>query len=130
MENLEYDDCKWFLPDFKEAKCIKVYDGDTMTVGLHFLNKAHKFNLRLVGIDTPELRGAKANVAAAQKARDYVREKCLNKIVQVKLLGKDKYGRLLASVYSDSVCINEQLLKEKLAVPYMANKNATYFRLP
>ena len=48
-----------------ECKVVKVYDGDTITVvfplkykvkGIPILGQMYKWNCRLIGIDTPELR--------------------------------------------------------------------------
>lgn len=39
-----------------DAKVIKVYDGDTITVVFNYNNKYYKWNCRLNGIDTPEIK--------------------------------------------------------------------------
>jgi len=81
-----------------------VYDGDTLTVDidLGFGVVLKKQKLRLKGIDTPELRGGTEETKAlAREARDFVRERVLNKPVLLRTF-KDKsgkYGRWLALVY-------------------------------
>lgn len=84
------------------AVITKVYDGDTLTaeIDLGFKMWAKKVKLRLVGVDTPEIRTKDPDEKElAIKARDRVRELCLGKEVVVKTHGKGKYGRWLASVY-------------------------------
>lgn len=102
-----------------------VYDGDSITVdidlGFGLISQENK--LRLVGIDTPELRGGTdASKKAAQDARDYVRSLILNKEIIIKT-EKDrtgKYGRYLATVYipGEEQSLNEKLLSEGYAQPY------------
>ena len=85
-----------------KAVITKVYDGDTLTaeIDLGFKMWAKKVKLRLVGVDTPEIRTKDpVEKELAIKARDRVRDLCLGKEVIVKTHGKGKYGRWLASVY-------------------------------
>jgi endonuclease YncB( thermonuclease family) len=51
------------LPDIKYGQVIKVYDGDTITIATPLFNgdevphiETYRFNIRLRGINTPELR--------------------------------------------------------------------------
>lgn len=74
------------------AKCIKVYDGDTLTV----LYKGEKIKIRLVGIDAPELQQE-----YGQEAKKILSMWTLNNNksqVRVIVSGIDKYGRVLAVV--------------------------------
>lgn len=84
------------------CKCVKVYDGDTITVVFKpFENcEFYKFSVRLSGIDTPEIRTN--NEDEKKKAilvRDYLRELILDKLIIIKCGDFDKYGRLLAYIY-------------------------------
>ena len=56
--NCQYKDAKKFLPDVTIGKVIKVYDGDTITIAtkLSGVGPIYKFNVRMLGIDTPEKR--------------------------------------------------------------------------
>jgi endonuclease YncB( thermonuclease family) len=48
----------------------------------------------------------------------------LNKRVYLKNIKKEKFGRLLADVYLDNLCLNQYMLDNKLAVVYNGeNKN-------
>tara|TARA_B100000131_G_scaffold102069_1_gene99076 strand:+ start:19375 stop:19707 length:333 start_codon:yes stop_codon:yes gene_type:complete len=105
-----------------KAIITKVYDGDTLTaeVDLGFKMWAKKIKLRLVGIDTPEIRSKDPKEKSlAIKARDRVRELCLGKEVVITTHGKGKYGRWLASVYIDGdIDLRRFLITEGLAKKY------------
>lgn len=100
----KYNDCI-YIPDHT-GECIEVIDGDTIKVnGIG--------NVRLVGINTPELGMLGANVS-----RYLVEKLCLNKTVGIKIdqnNPKDKYERTLGVVIIDNKNLNEILLKEGLA---------------
>lgn len=104
---------------YYKATITEAYDGDTVTaiVDLGF-NISSKIKLRLLGIDTPEIRGEERPEGLI--ARDYVRDLLLNKEVMIETF-KDrtgKYGRMLATIYIDGININEHLVKEGYAEIY------------
>ncbi|MHA2404578.1 MAG: thermonuclease family protein [Candidatus Kariarchaeaceae archaeon] len=110
------------------ATVVDVYDGDTMTVNidLGFSIVLRNIKLRLVGIDTPELRGGTTETKSfAKEARDFVRDKCLGKQVYIRSFGKGKFGRWLATVWlvenneKSEKSINDLLLESGLAKPYL-----------
>ena len=83
-----------------EAKIVYVYDGDTIHVVFKVFNDYYRWNCRIMGVDTPELRTK--NEKEKEKGymvRDKVKENFLNKIVKIKCYNFDKYGRLLIDVY-------------------------------
>ena len=102
------------------AKCTGVYDGDTITVdvdlGFGIFLKHQR--MRLLGVDTPELRGPER--ADGLKARDFVRDLVLEKEVMIRTVkdGKGKYGRWLVEVWVGGVSLNTRLIQEGLATPY------------
>ena len=105
-----------------KATITSVYDGDTVTadVDLGFCITLRKIKMRLAGINTPELRGVSdEEKAKAIKSRDWLREKILNQEVKVISHGKGKYGRWVVNIYKDQVDINQSLIDEGLAVPFM-----------
>ena len=126
MQSLCYDECKIFMPEMTEAKCIKVYDGDTFHLGtiLPEPYSATRFCVRLLGVDTPELRSKNAaEKSLAREARDIVKNLILNKIVHVQLSGYDKYGRLLARIrVPDGRDLSQCLIDEKVAIYYDGGK--------
>ncbi len=104
------------------AVITKVYDGDTLTaeVDLGFKMWAKKIKLRLVGVNTPEIRSKDPDEKVmALKARDRVRDLCLNKEVIITTHGKGKYGRWLATVYVlGDIDLKNFLISEGLAEEY------------
>ena len=103
-----------------KAKCVKVYDGDTITldIDLGFNLKMLSQKVRLLGINTPEIRG-KAKKAGLV-SRDRLRELIDGKDV-VMLSHKDrtgKYGRWLATIYVGYLNVNQLLIDEGLAKEY------------
>lgn len=102
------------------ATLIKVIDGDTLELdvdlGFHITVRER---FRLYGIDTPEKNSHDPSIR--QKGIEATRrltELCADKRITVETFKQDKYGRYLASVYADTILINDVLLKEDLAVPY------------
>jgi len=86
------------------GRVVSVYDGDTVKVIFKFRGVYNVWNCRILGIDTPELRTRDLNEKrAAQRARDYLREIILNKIVNINCNKFDKYGRLLVEIKSGSI---------------------------
>lgn len=100
------------------AKVVSVYDGDTIRVIIN-LGFGVTFNgydgrgvqIRLFGIDTPELRGEEREEGLV--VRDWLREKILDKEVILKSIKdkKGKYGRYLADIYIEDVHINGELIE-------------------
>ena len=87
------------------------YDGDTCTT-----SKGEK--IRLACIDSPELKGDKANPIPAKKARDYLNNLIANKLVLIKRITFDKYGRTVAELYKDEINIQKLLVDKNLAKIY------------
>jgi endonuclease YncB( thermonuclease family) len=107
------------------CKCVSVYDGDTITVVFDTkivnggVGPYYKHRIRLLGIDTPELRTKNLEEKKMGiMVRDFVREKILNKIIRIECDEFDKYGRLLANVFIGDENINELLVDMKYAYKY------------
>lgn len=102
------------------AEIIAVYDGDTVTakVDLGFLHY-QVMKLRLYGIDTPELRGEERESGLV--VRDIVRSMILDKEVEIHSY-KDKqgkFGRYLATIMIGDINLNQWLIDNGHAVPYI-----------
>lgn len=83
-----------------DAKVVYVYDGDTIHVVFRIFNKYYRWNCRILGVDTPELRTKdEKEKQKGYLVRDKVKENFLEKIVKIKCYDFDKYGRLLIDVY-------------------------------
>ena len=103
-----------------KATVTKVYDGDTITVDfdLGFGILIRKQKIRLLGINTPELRGPEKPQGII--SRDALRQRILGKVVTIKTSKdkKGKYGRWLGEVFVEDENINKWLLKEGYAKAY------------
>ena len=98
----------------------KVYDGDTITVdidlGFDMILRNQK--IRLLGINTPEVRGKEREQGLI--SRDALRKKIGSKwiIITTQLDKKGKYGRWLGTIFIDEENVNEWLISEGLAEEY------------
>jgi micrococcal nuclease len=105
----------------------KVVDGDTIKVQLN----GKEETIRMLLIDTPEtVHPNKPVQPFGTKASQFVKEELEGQQVKLEMdvSERDKYGRLLAYVYTlDDVMINERLLEEGLArVAYVFEPNTKY----
>jgi len=105
------------------ARVVSVYDGDTIRVDIDLGLKTwvHNEPLRLSRINAPEVRGEER--PEGLNARDFLREKILNKDVIIETLKdeKGKYGRYLAEIWlkddsEDYVNINDLMVEEGHAI--------------
>ena len=83
------------------------YDGDvctTLKVGL----------IRLASVDTPELKGWKADPITAKEARDFVNNLVASEKVSIKRITKDKYGRTVGELFKNGVNIQELIVKKDM----------------
>lgn len=103
------------------AFVTEVYDGDTITVDidLGFGIKLTDQKIRLFGINAPELKGKTKTEGI--KSRDKLTELVLNKQIKIQTIKdkKEKYGRILGKLWIDETLINDVLITEGFAVPYM-----------
>ncbi len=124
MEN--WDEVDNTLPLFsleghnKQAKCTDVYDGDTVKLVFRFGMGLYRWNCRIAGIDTPEIRGSSDNEKKlAYEAKQKVVDMILNKVVYVSCGKFDKYGRLLVGISTlEGEEVSEELIKYGLAHEY------------
>jgi endonuclease YncB( thermonuclease family) len=99
---------------FDYATIVNVVDGDTcdIDVDLGFsVRVKHRF--RLAGINAPEV-GQPGAAEATAFLRGYQGVPCVIAVTKL-----DKYGRYLARITVGGVCINDAMVAQKLAVPYM-----------
>lgn len=126
------------------ARVVNILDGDTITCVIPVMDEFYKFSTRLSGIDTCEITSK--DVALKEKAIAAQRlvieaitgqrltnipdkstiKKMLNKtcIVWLECMQFDKYGRLLADVYTDKSkpSLSTRLIECKLAYAYNGGK--------
>lgn len=100
------------------AKPCNVYDGDTFSVIFDFKGELIKYRCRCYGYDTPEMRPSKQNpnrlkekelaYAAKQRMIELV-EAHPSKLIKIKCLKFDKYGRILIKAWNN---VNEKSINE------------------
>ena len=111
-----------FVIPITEGKVIKVYDGDTIWVSIILHGKPVKFNCRMLGYDSPEikpslkLKNRDNIIIKAKSARDYLSDLILNKIVDIKFSGFDKYGRALTTIFIDDPDSSRILCANKMEI--------------
>ena len=144
-----------------KGKIVEVYDGDTCKIVLPLQNTLYKFTCRLSGIDAPEMKPRKdkpnrdAEIILAKKARQELLKLIIpnnsafentdikkedicgeleknKKLVTVKCLEFDKYGRLLVELFTqDSTeSFNSVLIAKNLSVTYDGGKKINPWTQP
>jgi endonuclease YncB( thermonuclease family) len=111
------------------AKIVDIYDGDTCKIVIDYDNKYIKYNCRLNGIDTPEIKPLLSKINRHQEILNAYKAKnrliqlstncnidinkklskieCINlidsnkKIIYIECFNFDKYGRLLVNIYEN-----------------------------
>ena len=123
LTDISLKDCETFRPSIEWGKVVKVYDGDTITIAVIIGEKPYKFSTRLNGIDTPEIRGKTVSEKAkAIEARDFLKGKIFDKMVKLKNIEYDKYGRLLADIFHEERNISQMMIDNGYAVAYGGGK--------
>ena len=97
-------------PDLPTVTIQKCY-GDTCTT-----TEGEK--IRLACIDTPEIRGKKANPIPAKTARDYLNDFVAGSKVSIRRITEDRYGRTVAELSKGPINIQEHLVEKGIASIY------------
>ncbi|TNF25320.1 MAG: thermonuclease family protein [Deltaproteobacteria bacterium] len=116
------DDCKHDSNTFRCVKYVKNYDADTVTFdvpGVHPLI-GNKINVRVVGVDTPEVKTKnKCEKEKARNAKKLVENLLKNaKRIDLSNIQRGKYFRVVADVIIDGKSLSHYLLKNGLAYSY------------
>ena len=155
LENIDPSDIKLFSYKGETHDCViapeDIYDGDTIKIVIIRNNEAIKLSMRLIGIDTPELRPRlvkipefmtveekhditqaqrqrELEVLHAKQARDALRAYIKSNTLQVDFMGSDKYGRELGILYiidpvtNDRESINQWMINNDYAREYSGGK--------
>ena len=94
----------------------RVTDGDTVKV----TGNDEKMTIRLVGIDAPETSKKKNEPGQpfSQKSTKHLAGLVLNKSVEIKSYGTDRYGRTLGVIFVGEKNVNLEMVKAGLAEVY------------
>lgn len=110
-----------------KAKVVSVYDGDTVTLAVKWLDMTKECRVRLARVNTPEMNSKDpeqlSKAIAAKEFLQSILSVGLTVIVQSHIL--DKYGRILGTIYlkpTDKICINDMLLAQGYAEPVSLNR--------
>ena len=79
------------------------YDGDTCRT-------SSGERIRLACIDAPELRGKMADPVRGKAARDYLRSLVTKRIVGIRRINTDRYGRTVAELFVDEDNVQQLLV--------------------
>ncbi|MCX8029669.1 MAG: thermonuclease family protein [Brevinematales bacterium] len=131
-----------------EGVVVDVEDGDTITIRT---KDGKYYDIRLLGIDAPETKRnakfkrdtTKVEVAGeynvfirippnslirlGNEAKYELRRLILNKTVLVDIEDVDRYKRNLGWVWYDNMLVNEYMVRNGLARPYMLKKRSAYY---
>ena len=92
------------------------YDGDTCTT-------IDGEKIRLACIDTPELKGRKADPIPAKEARDFLNNLVTNEEVSIRRITKDRYGRTVAELFNGNINIQKLLVDKGYGQIYRKYSN-------
>ncbi len=102
------------------GKVVKVSDGDTITI---LTSDKTQYKIRLNDIDAPEKKQAFGN-----KSKDNLAKYIAGKTVKVEYKTKDKYKRILGTIYYNNIDINLKQVKDGFAWVYKKySKNQDYY---
>ena len=87
----------------EEVFITSCYDGDTCT-------SSTGEKIRLACIDTPELKGKRAEPAPVKAARDYLKELVVGSKVTIRRITTDRYGRTVAELFVNGSNVQQQLV--------------------
>lgn len=112
------DNSKKFYQDKERVFVDSVYDGDTFNIKLY----GESEKIRLLGIETPEVKQGKKNSCLGVETRDYVEsligQKEVIMIRDAKQKNRGSFGRLLRYVDHLGVDLGEDLLSKGYAQVY------------
>ena len=134
LQKIDDDKIQLFSLDKQiyQAKIVRVYDGDTCFAVFKLHNEYVKFKIRMEGYDCPEMKPSLENKnrekekKAAQKAKEELEKQVLNKIVTLHCGKWDKYGRLLGTIYSNYININDHMIKNGFGYRYDGGTKKDY----
>ena len=92
------------------------YDGDTCTT-------IEGEKIRLACIDTPELKGKKADFLKAIEARDFLNSYIAEREVNIKRITTDRYGRTVAELFKGNINIQKLLVDKGYGQIYRKYSN-------
>ena len=114
----------------KICKVVSVYDGDSCRVVFDVKGTIYKWNVRMEGYDSPEMRPSRSNPnrdaekKAALESKNFLKsliQKDSEQLIYIECGEFDKYGRLLGKLFineKDNVSVNQQMIDSKYGYVY------------
>ena len=114
----------------KLCKVVDIYDGDSCRVVFNHNGHINKWNIRMNGYDSPEMRPSKSlenRLEIKEKAiesKNFLKSLIGNspeQLVYLKCGGFDKYGRLLGDIFinkDDVISVNQQMIDNNYGYVY------------
>lgn len=109
--------------DYSQAYAVtEIVDGDTIKIDY----QGEEETIRLIGIDTPESAHPNKGVECfGKEATNYMQLLVGGKFITLELDEtqdlRDRYGRLLAYVWTGDLLVNEEMLRQGYAFEYTYN---------
>ena len=118
--------CSHDAKTFRCVEYVRNYDADTITVNIPGTHPLFGKNaqVRVFGIDTPEIRTKDKCEKKLAREGKYVVRRMLKKAKVIHLINvkKGKYFRILADVLIDGVSLSKFLLKNNYGYRYLGKK--------
>jgi len=92
------------------ARCVGVYDGDTITLLVKTAEGKRQAKIRLDAIDAPEIGQPFGN-----RSKQTLSGIVFGKDCQVESMGQDRYGRTIGKINVDSKSVNLAMLEAGMA---------------
>lgn len=127
LKNQTAENTPWMSVEGQVCQCkvVDVYDGDTVTLIFPMYGKLVKHRCRLAGINCAEMRTRNPlEKEVAIKAKDYIEDRTLNKVIYMKCGDWGNFGRLLGTLYltKDDLdrdkSLNQAIIDRGLAYEY------------
>jgi len=93
-----------------EGTVVKITDGDTLTL---LTPSSQQVKIRLAGIDTPERKQPFGN-----RAKQALSSLAFQKQALIEVEAKDRYGRIVGTVFVDGQNVNAELARQGMAWVY------------
>ncbi len=108
------------------AKVDRVSDGDTV---IATTSEGNRLRIRLLGIDAPEIpHGTKPGQPYGEEARDYLDHLIGGKTIRADAYGPDRYKRILAVIWDESINVNLLMVAMGYAEVYRGAPCQVYCR--
>ena len=112
-----------------DYRIVKVIDGDTVNVMVDFLTRelGNIISIRILGIDTPEMRGKCINeIEKAKEAKSYLKELIKTDQYSIVIKGRDKYFRILGDIKIKDKYVSQLMLEKGYARRYNGKEKQSW----